>query len=284
MMKNSTNSLFGRCLEKLTSLSYHQLFLIWASLAVVFAGGYFLFASIGDVSHHGPETLVHISDPYIRFFNSLYYSVITATSTGYGDITPRGLSKALAAIQSISALFIFAVFVTKLVSHHQEIALREVHRMTFEDVFHNIREGLYVLRNDFDGLIDAVKQGKAISDEDWETLIIAFKQAQSLISEIPDFYNEDNTLYTIDNRREELLHEALHRTLHRLNQVIDTFSTHNVRWQNQERCLQELQELVLVVERTMPLWQEKSPYKRDEAFMDILQIKDKMTSKIHTVL
>lgn len=283
-MKIRSHSLFGAFLEKLTALSYHQLFGIWASLAVLFAFGYFLFASIGDVSHHGPEVLVSIENPWIRFFDSLYYSVITATSTGYGDITPRGFSKALAAMQSISALFVFAVFVTKLVSHHQEIALREVHRMTFEDVFHNIREGLYVIRKDFDGLIEKAKRHKKIDEEDWETLVIAFKQAQSLINEIPDFYNDDNTLYTIDDRREELLHEAVHRTLHRANQMLDVMSTENISWANQEQCTQALHNLIHMVEDTMPLWQEKSPYNREEAFIDIARIKDRMSTKVQKIV
>lgn len=283
-MKFRNRSVFGHFLEKLTSLSYHQLFGIWISLAVLFAVGYFLFASIGDVSHHGPEFLVGIENPWIRFFDSLYYSIITATSTGYGDITPRGFSKALAAIQSMSALFIFAVFVTKLVSHHQEVALQEVHRLTFEDIFHNIREGLFILRKDFDGLIHKVEDGEQLNHEDWDTLFIAFKQAQSLIAEIPDFYNDDNTLYTIDTRREDLLHEAVHRTLHRMNHLLDVCSKYNVDWQTQDGCLEELHELIGVVERTMPLWQEKSPYNREEAFMDILKIKEHMSAKVQRIV
>lgn len=273
-------SLSGRYLEKLNALGYHQLFLLWSALALLFAGSYFLFATIGNTATHGPEILVNIENPWIRFFNSLYYSLITATSTGYGDITPQGFTKALAATQSISALFIFAIFVTKLVSHHQEIALRQVHRMTFEDVFHNIREGLFILRQDFSGLINKAEQKEIITAEDWDTLLIAFKQLQSLINEIPDFYSKDNTLYTIDERREELLQEAVHRSLHRLNQLLDIFSQYKVDRLRQESNSQELNKLVTVVERVMPLWQQKSPYDSNEAFMDIIRLKDRMADKI----
>ena len=284
-MKNpSHQSPLVRALEKLTSLNYAQLFTIWTFLALLFALGYFLFASIGNVSHHGPEALVNIPDMWTRFWNSMYYSIITATSTGYGDITPRGLSKGLAAAQSMSALFIFAVFVTKLVSHHQEIALQQVHRLTFEDIFHNIREGLFVIRQDFDGLIERTEQHRELDEEDWDTLVIAYKQAQSLITEIPDFYNDDNDLYTLDVRREQLLHEAVHRTLHRINQMLDIFSAHDVAWQTHEDSLQELEELIRVVDKTMPQWQERSPYDRDEAFMDILELKEKALERMAKTL
>ena len=43
----------------------------------------------------------------------MYFSVITATSVGYGDIVPVGIAKLLASIQSILTIFISAIFVTK---------------------------------------------------------------------------------------------------------------------------------------------------------------------------
>lgn len=284
MKKAEHHSLYSRFFEKMMSLTYSQLFCIWAELAILFAFGYFMFATIGDIRHHGPAELVAIDNVWSRFFNSLYFSVITATSTGYGDITPRGLTKAVAGMQSISGLFVFAVFVTKLVSHRQELALREVHKLTFEDVFHNIREGLFIIRKDFDGLIDRANQHKKLNEEDWDTLIIAYKQGQSLIAEIPDFYDNSNHLYILDARREQLLHEAAHRTLHRINQMLDVFSKHGVNWISHESSMQELRELLLVVNKVTPLWREKSPYNRKEAFEDIMHLKDSVMTRIEKEL
>ncbi|PIR52785.1 hypothetical protein COU76_04530 [Candidatus Peregrinibacteria bacterium CG10_big_fil_rev_8_21_14_0_10_49_10] len=278
------SSVFTRFFEKLNDLTYSQLFLLWAELALLFAFGYFLFSTIGDVQHHGPVALVETKGIWNRFFNSLYYSIITATSTGYGDIVPRGLSKLLASAQSMSALLIFAIFVTKLVAHRQEIALREVHRFTFEDVFHNIREGLFIIRKDFDGIIERVETNKQLEEEDWDTLIIAYKQAQSLFAEIPDFYDEDNHLFTLDMRREQLLHEAVHRTLHRINHTLDALSKHHVDWISNEKSVKELRELMLVVNRITPVWREKSPYDRKEAFEDIMHLKDSVTKRIEGAL
>ena len=286
MPKKSPNhqSYHMRFFEKLNSLTYSQLFLIWAELALLFAFGYFFFSTVESVQHHGPEAIVNTKGVWNKFFNSLYYSVITATSTGYGDIVPRGFTKVLASLQSISALFVFAIFVTKLVAHRQEVALREVHRLTFEDVFHNIREGLFILRKDFDGIIEKVETHKNLDDEDWDTLIIAYKQAQSLLSEIPDFYDDDNHLYTLDMRREQLMHEAVHRTLHRINHTLDVLSKHHIDWISHDPSIKELRELMLVVDRITPVWREKSPYDRKEAFEDIMHLKDSVTTRIEDSL
>lgn len=269
-----------RYIERIALMSYTQLFALWASLTLAFAMGYFLLSSIGDTAHHGPRALVEIADPVNRLWNSLYFSVITATSTGYGDITPNGFSKALAAVQSISALFIFAIFVTKLVSRNQETALREVHRLTFEDVFQNMREGFFIMRKDFDEIITKLHTESILVQEDWDTLIVALKQGQSLIGEIPDFYNNEHKLYVIDARREELMQEAVHRTMHRINSLVDALSRANIAWSEHQKFMKELRALLQTLDTVTSLWEKRSPYTHHEAFMDIMVLGHEMHEKV----
>ena len=265
-------------MEKLTGLNYATLFGIWAGMALVFACLYFGLSFIGG-GEHGPSQ-IHDMTPALRFYNALYYSIITATSTGYGDITPHGASKIVASLQSISALFVFAVFVTKLVSHQQEVTLNEVHRLTFEDVFHNTREGMFIARKDFDHAITYIKEHNKMDSENWENVIIAYRQLQTLFEEIPDFYENEIHRYTIDQKREDLLLEAAHRTLHRINSLLDTMSAYDIDWLNHEASMKELGELVRIVTDVTPIWKQRSPYQAYEAFEDIFQMKERMHLKI----
>lgn len=53
---------------------------------------------------------------YISLFLScLYYSVVTFTTLGYGDITPIGISRAIAAIEAFTGSFTIALFVVVFV-------------------------------------------------------------------------------------------------------------------------------------------------------------------------
>lgn len=267
-------------IELLTNLSYTTLFIIWASMAIVFAVAYWGLSYMGAGLEHAPTSLANIADPAMRFANALYYSIITATSTGYGDITPEGFSKVLASIQSISALLVFAIFVTKLVSHQQEMTLTEVHRLTFEDVFHNTREGMYIARKDFDHIMHKVEKHGDIDSEHWENMIIAFRQLQTLLEEIPDFYENEIHHYNLDEKREQLLLEAVHRTLHRVNQMFDTLSAHDIDWASKEDVMKEVNEMVRIVSDITPLWKSRSPYEAHEAFEDIIQMKERMHLRI----
>lgn len=286
MRQNSPGSarplLHLRLAERITLLPYTALFTLWFVLAALFAAAYALLAIFAPA--HAPQGLLHL-EPLSLIGNSLYYSVITSMTTGYGDIVPMGFSKLLAAIQSIAGFFILAVFVTKLVSQQQEIAVRQMHKLTYEDVFHNTREGLFIIRKDFDRLIAKVEQRDPLTQEDWEDLATAFRQGQSLLLEIPEFYSPDEVgLYTLDKRREQLLQEAVHRTLHRINQLIDELSLAGIEWMARKEVMRELTELLHVTERITTVWRDLSPHAREESFETILRLKERAANRIKTCI
>jgi hypothetical protein len=57
----------------------------------------------------------NLSENISLFFSCLYYSVVTFTTLGYGDITPVGLSRAIAAAEAFTGSFTIALFVVVFV-------------------------------------------------------------------------------------------------------------------------------------------------------------------------
>jgi hypothetical protein len=49
------------------------------------------------------------------FWSCLYYSVVTFTTLGYGDFTPVGISRAIAALEAFTGSFTIALFVVVFV-------------------------------------------------------------------------------------------------------------------------------------------------------------------------
>jgi hypothetical protein len=268
--------LAARFIEALIRLPYSTLGIFWVHLVLLFAAAYFGLHEW--LPQHGPSPLAG-ETVSSRLGNSIYYSIMTATTVGYGDIIPHGISKVLASIQAIGAFFIFGICVGKIVSGKQEIALREIRRLTFEDVFRNTREGLYIIRKDIDHAIEAAVSGDLGKHHD-ENLSVAYKQMQTLLMEIPDFYNADAELYTIDPEREQLLQEAVHRTLQRINQMLDAVSAKGIAGPQDTPGAPELEKLLGVIERITPLWKEQSPHKQHEGFEDILRQSKKIDSRM----
>lgn len=263
-------------------MPYATLFALWFVLAAVFAMAYALLAVFAPA--HAPQQLVGLQ-PLPLFGNSLYYSIITSTTTGYGDIVPMGFSKALSSVQALVGFFLLAILVTKLVGQQQDLAVRQMHKLTYEDVFHNTREGLFVIRKDFDRFIAKLEQRDTLSAEDWEDLAIAFKQGQTLLLEIPEFYSpEEVGLYTIDERREQLLQEAVHRTLHRINQLIDELSVAGIDWAGQKAAMAELTTLLHVTQQVTALWLSRSPYAKEESFAMILRLRERAAHRMKSIV
>lgn len=70
---------------------------------------------MGIKSAEGPLRLdlqAGLADNVVAYLNCVYYSIVTFTTLGYGDITPTaGLLRALAAIQAFTGAFMMAMFV-----------------------------------------------------------------------------------------------------------------------------------------------------------------------------
>ncbi len=250
-----------RVIESLTNTSYRQLLLVWLGMVMIFAFAYFLLSfrgsSNGIIALEGMPALQ-------KFGNALYFSTITSTTVGYGDLVPHGVAKLVAALQSLSGLFVSGIFVAKLVSYRQEITLDRVYRLTFEDVFYNTREGLFIIRKDFDRIIQHVAGGQDIAEHDWENIAIACRHAQTLLEGIPDFYSQNPHLYTIDAKREYLLLDAVCRTLARLQHLLETFDRHALDWRSHRIAAEEITGLHRVIGQYIAPWSTLSPYADDE--------------------
>lgn len=84
-------------------------------LVLLSAIGYFLFG----VNHNGEILQVNLQHSLLEnihtFALSLYYSVVTFTTLGYGDITPIGFTRFIAALEAFIGSFTIALFVVVFV-------------------------------------------------------------------------------------------------------------------------------------------------------------------------
>jgi hypothetical protein len=120
-----------------------QLFLIWIGTILLSGFCFWLAALMGK---HGLVEGGRPIDADLKGFGSaLYFSFVTATSIGYGDIVPIGGARVIAVVEAISALLIFGAVVAKFVSHRQDQLVSEIHRITFEERLDRIETNLHMV-------------------------------------------------------------------------------------------------------------------------------------------
>jgi len=116
--------------------------LIWVALILIFT---VLFYAVPGGGNHLVKS---DGSQDINFFDYLYFSVVTATTTGYGDIVPVGFSRVLAILEIILGWTTFAFVMSKLVSIKQEEVLQELREISHREETIRIRSSLLLFRQD----------------------------------------------------------------------------------------------------------------------------------------
>jgi len=249
---NTLISATRKTISTLTSLSYVELGSLYLGLIAFCGYGYFLLAQYAPT--HGPS--IGDGTVWVKLFNSIYFSAITATSVGYGDIQPHGMSKLFASMQGMFSLFIFAIFVAKPVSERKDMALYHMYKLTLDSIFTTLREGLYIMRKDFDAIIHEAETTGTLSKHMHDNFETALHQGEVLLEDIPTFYDHKSRLYVIDTHRENLLGEAVVRTLERLTKTMNVLSSKNIVMT--KRSVSALNDMIASAEKALMHWKNHS--------------------------
>lgn len=264
----------ARFVEGLEQTSYVALLLLWVSVVAWFAVLYTAASYVPD--GHGLTKLEPLP-LLLRFGNSLYFSIVTATGLGYGDLAPLGLSKWLASAEAMFGVVVLALFVTKLLSHRHDTALERIHRLSFQNMSFTTRQELYIVRKDFDAVMTEAERTAALTPRAWENLATAYRATQTVLASIMDFYEKSDGMYTIDAVREQLLQEATLRTLVRLDTLLTILTRQRVPWKRHDASVGELKKLIRIAEGIIRHWEAGSPYLRPDVFRELRRL----TRRLH---
>ncbi len=130
-------------LDLIQRRSASQLFLIWIGTVVLCGVAYWLAALAGE--HGLREAGSPVGGDLKGLASAVYFSFVTATSVGYGDVVPVGMARAIAVAEAVMALLFFGAVVAKFVSHRQEELVSEIHRVTFEERLDRVQTNLHVV-------------------------------------------------------------------------------------------------------------------------------------------
>jgi potassium channel LctB len=139
-----TTSASARFLDALAARSVGALFGLWIEIVVACGIVYWAMVWIdrGALTAAGASIGTNLRG----LLSAVYFSAVTATSVGYGDIVPGGAARILAIVESIAGLILFGCVVSKFVSRRQEALIGEIHHIAFEDRLGRVRTNLLLVR------------------------------------------------------------------------------------------------------------------------------------------
>ena len=135
-----------RALDALAAMSVAALFRLWIAIVVGCGAVYFM------LGFAAPASLATASGPIGAgvggLLSAMYFSAVTATSVGYGDIVPAGVARIVAIAESMAGLVLFGCVVSKFVSRRQEQLIDDIHHIAFEERLGRVRTNLLLVRTE----------------------------------------------------------------------------------------------------------------------------------------
>ncbi|MBI4448233.1 two pore domain potassium channel family protein, partial [Candidatus Woesearchaeota archaeon] len=166
------------------------------------------------------------------FLNLVYYSIVTSTATGFGDITPLGLSKLVTVIEITLGLLVFGVLISKLISVKQERILEELYDLSFEETIRRLRSGLYISRSDIISILNRIRNEKVSKKNVSDFDLVCATLSENLIDVIKVVCQAKKSDFTkvIDDFNLELVINSLRLTLEKLKKAVIAINKGKVEW------------------------------------------------------
>src|SRR5262245_37092899 len=132
----------------------------WLAMVLVFGIVYFLVQAgpRSELVEQGQAVTLSLHG----LATSIYFSFVTATSVGFGDVVPLGPVRVLAIIEAAAGLLIFGAVISKLVSRRQEELTEEIHRISFEGRLGRVRTSLHLVLSELHAIGRTCEEGEPL--------------------------------------------------------------------------------------------------------------------------
>lgn len=210
----------------LDKVNFKTLFIFWILLILLMGFGYHFWSTETSYLAYSKNNL----QPSLA--DSIYFSFITATSTGFGDVVPNGFFKVMSIFEVIISLTLFAVVTSKLIGLKQETILSEIYEISFSEKLNRIRSSLYLFRIDLNKVMFKVEEEKLKKREVSElwTFFSHFENTISEISVLVGTQKDRDFIKRIDTVDLELLLNGINSSLERIKDTIITLNESKYEW------------------------------------------------------
>lgn len=227
--------LFNRALEQAT---FKRVLFAWLLTVIIFAAIFYFLSQVsqqnGLIAAKSTET--------ISISNAIYFSVVTATSTGYGDFVPGGFSRFFAIVEVFLSLLTVAILASKIVSVRQDIILEEVYAISFNEKINQLKSALYLFRT----YVEKFMEKKKPSAKEFKDLWVLFSTLNVTLSDVVTLLvpkQKDRQLAEMDPLRREVLMNSVSLALKSLLGMLKRLDAIKAKWRSTE-ALERLRGIV----------------------------------------
>ena len=231
----------------LENLQFKQIMLVWV-LTVIFFGMVYYYLPT-DNSY----LFYTIKDAKVDIFDAVYFSFITATTTGYGDIIPMGIFKVISIMEVVFGFGLLSLIISKLISIKQNVILTEIYEISFHERINEIRSSLLLFRQNMTRLIYRIEEKKIKKKElkEISSYIIPLEISINEISLIIGRKEKSEYTKNVDPLNAEIIFASVIHSIEKITELIAALNDVFPDWKKEidlahlEKCI-ELNEVLFL--------------------------------------
>jgi len=232
-----------KILQLIDRLSFLKLLVVWVFITVFFGFIYFFFSGNSSFLLN-TQTGSHISS----LSEGVYFSFITSTTTGFGDLTPVGFFRIIAIFEVILGLLMISIVTSKLISMKQNIIIEELYELTFSERINRIRSSLLYSRQNINALIHNIEDNN-FKKREIKSLYLSFISLEETLEEIMFIFTKDSSnefVKSIDDVHTGIIANSVLFSLHRIEEAVKIMKLRNITWQT-DKNIHHLEKIILLI-------------------------------------
>jgi hypothetical protein len=226
------NKIFKRMRRKnlttwIDKLTFPRILLLWILIVVIFGFIYYFLTDKGSF------LLYNLQDKVVdKVIDSIYFSFVTATTTGFGDIIPFGLFKILAIFEVVLGLLLLAIVTSKLISIKQNAILDELYELSFNEKINRLRSSLVLFRQNLSRIIIKIEEDK-VRKREISDIYIYISSFEDVLSESSTLMGKKDAHYfkkVIDPLNTELIFNSILSSFEKLHELMAVMNQGKIDW------------------------------------------------------
>ena len=209
-------------------LKFSSILLIWIIIIVIFGLTYHYFSS--NLSY---LLLTREGINVSRIADSVYFSFVAATTTGFGDMVPVGFFKVLSIFEVVLGLLLLALVTSKLVSIKQDMILNELYELSINEKINRLRSSLLLFRQNISRVINKVEEG-TIKKREVSELYMYISSLEDILNEISSLLGKSKDHHFkkgIDAVNTELIIISILNSFEKILEMIESLNENKIDWQ-----------------------------------------------------
>ncbi len=237
----------------LDKFTFSKILLLW--LSGIFGFGVFYF--LGSTQNSFLLS-TGAGKPVSQWLDYVYFSFITATSTGFGDIVPIGMFKSVAILEIIFGLIVLALVTSKLVSLKQDVIITEIYDISFTEKINRLRSSMLLFRQNITRIITRIEE-KTITSNEICHMYIDLSSFEATLHEVHSFFKRRTRHYftkKIDPINTELIFNSVLQSFQKIDEILSELNEKKLKWKREitlrtiNKCLKTNKLLLECLEKT----------------------------------